>query len=308
MDMLKAEIEDLKLEDFDINLLGFEDNFLDGLLEPEPTAGLTDEDAVPDAPEIPKTVLGDVWLLGNHRLMCGDSTSIDAVEKLMDGAKADAVITDPPYNQETEGGFKGEIGKLLKKQSADIEHMCNFDPKTVLPILPLLHYKNKMNATIFCNKDLVLDYLNWARECGYSFNILVWKKPSAIPLGGSYMPDVEYCLILRKSAKFNTKVAGVSYSKVLVHARETGLHPTMKPVAMLENQIKIVSDADDIVADIFGGSGSTLIACEKTNRHARLMELDPKYCDVIIKRWQEFTGKTAIHAETNQPFAEVTNG
>jgi DNA modification methylase len=82
----------------------------------------------------------------------------------------------------------------------------------------------------------------------------------------------------------------------------------MKPVAMLENQIKIVSDANDIVADIFGGSGSTLIACEKTNRHARLMELDPKYCDVIIKRWQEFTGKTAIHAETNQPFAEVTNG
>jgi DNA modification methylase len=234
--------------------------------------------------------------------MCGDSTSIDAVEKLMDGAKADAVITDPPYNQETEGGFKGEIGKSLKKQSADIEHMCNFDPKTVLPILPLMHYKNKMNATIFCNKDLVPDYLNWARDCGYSFNILVWKKPSAIPLGGSYMPDVEYCLILRKSAKFNTKVSGVSYYKVLVHGRETGLHPTMKPVAMLENQIKIVSDANDIVADIFGGSGSTLIACEKTNRNARLMELDPKYCDVIIKRWQDFTGQKAVHAETGEAF------
>jgi DNA modification methylase len=302
MDMLKAEIEDLNLDNFDINLLGFDEKFLDGLLEPEPTDGLTDEDAVPEVPETPKTVLGDVWVLGNHRLMCGDSTSVDAVDKLMDGAKADAIITDPPYNQETEGGFKGEIGKSLKKQSANIEHMCNFDPKTVLPILPLMHYKNKMNATIFCNKDLVPDYLNWARECGYSFNILIWKKPSAIPLGGSYMPDVEYCLILRKSAKFNTKVAGVSYSKVLVHARETGLHPTMKPVAMLENQIKIVSDANDIVADIFGGSGSTLIACEKTNRNARLMELDPKYCDVIIKRWQDFTGKKAVHAETGEAF------
>ena len=302
MDMLKAEIEDLKLEDFDIDLLGFDEKFLDGLLEPEPTAGLTDEDAVPDVPKTPKTVLGDVWVLGNHRLMCGDSTSIDAVDKLMNGEKADAVITDPPYNQETEGGFKGEIGKSLKKQSADIEHMCNFDPKTVLPILPLLHYKNKMNATIFCNKDLVPDYLNWARDCGYSFNILVWKKPSAIPLGGSYMPDVEYCLVFRKTGKFNTKVAGVSYSKVLTHGRETGLHPTMKPIAMLENQIKIVSDANDIVADIFGGSGSTLIACEKTNRNARLMELEPKYCDVIIKRWQDFSGKIAIHAETGEAF------
>ena len=297
---LRIELEDLA-GDFG-ELMGFSDDELAALLMSDVNEGLTDEDAVPEVPETPKTVLGDVWVLGNHRLMCGDSTSIDAVDKLMDGAKADAIITDPPYNQETEGGFKGEIGKSLKKQSADIEHMCNFDPKTVLPILPLMHYKNKMNATIFCNKDLVPDYLNWARECGYSFNILVWKKPSAIPLGGSYMPDVEYCLILRKSAKFNTKVAGVSYSKVLVHARETGLHPTMKPVAMLENQIKIVSDANDIVADIFGGSGSTLIACEKTNRNARLMELDPKYCDVIIKRWQEFTGKEAIHAETGETF------
>jgi ParB-like chromosome segregation protein Spo0J len=89
MDMLKAEIEDLQLDDFDLSILGFDDKFLDGLLEPEPTAGLTDEDAVPEVPETPKTVLGDVWVLGNHRLMCGDSTSIDAVDKLMDGAKAD---------------------------------------------------------------------------------------------------------------------------------------------------------------------------------------------------------------------------
>lgn len=122
------------------------------------------------------------------------------------------------------------------------------------------------------------------------------------------MPDIEYCLVFRKSGVFNTKVPGVSYSKVLTHNRETGLHPTMKPVAMLENQIQIVSNKDNIVLDLFGGSGSTLIACEKTNRQARLMELDPKYCDVIVKRWQDFTGKIATHAETGEPFAEVTNG
>jgi hypothetical protein len=102
--MLKAEIEDLKLEDFDLSLLGFDDKFLDGLLEPEPTDGLTDPDFVPESPAIPKTVLGDVWILGRHRVMCGDSTSIDSVEKLMDGSKADMIFTDPPYGMSYGGG------------------------------------------------------------------------------------------------------------------------------------------------------------------------------------------------------------
>ena len=234
--------------------------------------------------------------------MCGDSTSIDAVERLMDGQKAQAIVTDPPYNQETEGGFRGSIGKSLRKQSADIESMCNFQVEPFLQILPTVHEKSKMNATVFCNKDLVPDYLSWARDCGYSFNILIWKKPSALPLGGSYLPDVEYCLVFRKSGIFNTKVQGVSYSKVLTHGRETGLHPTMKPVEMLANQVLIVSHASGIVLDLFGGSGSTLVACEKTARDCRMMELDPKYCDVIIQRWQNFTGQTATLEATGQPF------
>jgi len=305
IELLALEIDDLRELGFDLELTGFELGEIDALFPQNEMTGLTDEDAVPDVPAVPVTVEGDVWLLGRHRLMCGDSTSIDAVEKLMDGRKAQAVITDPPYNQETEGGFRGEIGKSLKKQSADIEHMCNFQVEPFLQVLPAVHEKGKMNATVFCNKDLVPDYLSWARECGYSFNILVWKKPSAIPLGGSYMPDVEYCLVFRKSGIFNTKVPGVSYSKVLAHGRETGLHPTMKPVAMLENQIQIVSDASATVLDLFGGSGSTLIACEKTARDCRMMELDPKYCDVIIKRWQDFTGQTAMLEATGQTFAEL---
>jgi hypothetical protein len=109
MDMLKAEIEDLQLDDFDLNILGFDDKFLDGLLEPEPTAGLTDEDAVPEVPETPKTVLGDVWVLGNHRLMCGDSTSIDALQKLTEGSLVDMWLTDPPYNVAYEGGTKEKL-------------------------------------------------------------------------------------------------------------------------------------------------------------------------------------------------------
>jgi hypothetical protein len=109
MDMLKAEIEDLQLDDFDLSILGFDDKFLDGLLEPEPTAGLTDEDAVPEVPETPKTVLGDVWVLGNHRLMCGDSTSIDALQKLTEGSLVDMWLTDPPYNVAYEGGTKEKL-------------------------------------------------------------------------------------------------------------------------------------------------------------------------------------------------------
>jgi DNA modification methylase len=113
---------------------------------------------------------------------------------------------------------------------------------------------------------------------------------------------VEYCLIFRKSGIFNTKVQGVSYSKVLTHGRETGLHPTMKPVEMLANQVLIVSHAAGIVLDLFGGSGSTLIACEKTARDCRMMELNPEYCDVIINRWQDFTGLEATHVVTGDTF------
>lgn len=307
-DLLTLELGELKELNFDLELTGFDADELSLLFPDEIPEGLTDPDDVPDVPEDPVTKLGDVWLLGNHRLMCGDSTSIDAVEKLMGGVKADFILTDPPYNQETDGGFKGNIGKSLKKQSADIEHMCDFNPLTVLPNFILVSENKKMNATVFCNKDLIPDYLNWARDCGFSFNVLVWKKPSAIPLGGSYQPDVEYCLVFRKSAKFNTKQPETTYSKVLEYKRESGLHPTMKPIGILENQIKIVSDKNDVCIDFFGGSGSTLIACEKTNRYARLLEIDPKYCDVIITRWQNFTGKQATLESTGQTFDELKNG
>jgi 16S rRNA G966 N2-methylase RsmD len=126
MDMLKAEIEDLQLDDFDLNILGFDDKFLDGLLEPEPTAGLTDEDAVPEVPETPKTVLGDVWVLGNHRLMCGDSTSIDAGEKLMDGLLADLVFTDPPYNVAIQVGAQTilEPSKMMLCRQRTLSNFC----------------------------------------------------------------------------------------------------------------------------------------------------------------------------------------
>ena len=212
----------------------------------------------------------------------------------MDGQKADMVFTDPPYNQETKGGSNDKIVKSLNSQSTKIESMCNFNPKDFLEILPSVFNKNRMNSLIFCNKDLVVDYLTWGRDLKYAYNILFWKKPNAIPLGESYRPDVEYLLVFRRSGIFNNNIKEVSYSKCLEFSRvQNKVHPTMKPVEMIENQLRICSNKNSKVVDFFLGSGSTLIACEKTDRTCYGMEIDEHYCDVIISRWEQFTGSKA---------------
>jgi DNA modification methylase len=286
IDMLKAEIEDLNLENFDISLLGFDDKFLDGLLEPEPSEGLTDEDAVPEVPAIPVTVEGDVWVLGNHRLMCGDSTSIDAVDKLMDGAKADMVFTDPPYNV----AFNGRSGKhdVIKNDDlpeADFENFIAEVCGVIQAIDPQAYY-------VWCNWKF---YGTLQRQLPYKACI-VWAK-NVFGMGNGYRHQHEFCL-------FNGKIDEVvkNESDLWEVKKDTNyVHPTQKPVALsvraFSNHIKLVN-----VLDLFGGSGSTLIGAEQTGRKAFLMELDPKYCDVIVKRWQDFTGQEAVHAETGETF------
>jgi DNA modification methylase len=219
-----------------------------------------------------------------HRLLCGDSTSSDDVERLMDGKKADMVFTDPPYKIQTEGGFKGNIGESLKKQCKDIEFISEFEPSEFLNILPIVFNSKKINAYVFCNKDLLPDYLNWAIGANYSFNVLIWKKPSAVPIGGSHYPDIEYLLLFRKSAIWNGGLVGVNYSRCLEFNRETGLHPTMKPVELLGNELKISSNINSIVVDFFGGSGSTMVASEQLKRICYMMELTEKYCQTTINR------------------------
>ena len=286
MDMLKAEIEDLQLDDFDLNILGFDDKFLDGLLEPEPTAGLTDEDAVPEAPETPKTVLGDVWVLGNHRLMCGDSTSIDAVDKLMNGTKADMVFTDPPYNV----AFNGRSGKhdVIKNDDlpkVEFEQFISEVCSVIRAVDPKVYY-------IWCNWNF---YSVLQNQLPYKACI-VWAK-NVFGMGNGYRHQHEFCL-------FNGKIDEVIKNESdlwEIKKDSKYVHPTQKPVALsvraFGNHVKLLN-----VLDLFGGSGSTLIGAEQTGRNAFVMELDPKYCDVIIKRWQEFTGKEAIHAETGETF------
>jgi DNA modification methylase len=289
IDMLKAEIEDLNLENFDLSLLGFDDKFLDGLLEPEPTDGLTDEDAVPEVPAIPVTVEGDVWVLGNHRLMCGDSTSIDAVEKLMDGAKADMVFTDPPYNV----AFNGRSGKHDVIKNDDLPE-AEFD-SFISEVCNVIQAVDPQAYYVWCNWKF---YGTLQRQLPYKACI-VWAK-NVFGMGNGYRHQHEFCL-------FNGKIDEVvkNESDLWEVKKDTNyVHPTQKPVALsvraFSNHIKLVN-----VLDLFGGSGSTLIGAEQTGRKAFIMELDPKYCDVIIKRWQDFTGKKAVHAETGQIFGEA---
>lgn len=241
---------------------------------------------------------GEIWQLGEHRLMCGDSTKKEDVERLMGGEKADMVFTDPPYKLETKGGCKDDVGKSLKKQGDEIEFISDFNPKYFLNILPSVFDKKNINSYIFCNKELLVDYLNWAVENKYSYNVLIWKKPNAIPIRDSHRPDIEYLLLFRKNTIWNNAVDGVNYSRCLEYGRvkkseENGEHPTIKPIELIANEMKISSNEGSVVMDFFGGSGSTLIACEQLNRKCRIMELSEHYCDVIIARWEKMTGGKA---------------
>lgn len=271
--------------------------------EHERNNGKTDEDQVPEPATVAISKVGDVWKLGKHRVMCGDSTSELDVAAMMKGNTAELVFTDPPYRMDATGGSAQPIGRAAAKLGETIKHLCDFKPEAFLSVLKTIFNKGTMNAYVFCNKDLIPDYLNWAIANNYSFNVLFWKKPNAIPLGGQHRPDTEYIIFFRKNATWNNALEGVNYSKCLEFSRENSTpHPTMKPVALIENELYISSSLGGIVVDLFGGSGSTLIAGEKAERIVFLMETDPIFVDVIVKRWQAFTGEKAVNEATGKFF------
>ena len=282
--ILSTQLLDLDDMGWNIEALGF---------EPLPLRDLDeDEDEIPELPVEPKTKLGDIYQLGRHRLMCGDSTDSATVERLMNGEKADMVLTDPPYRYKPMGSG-GVFDAGYTKLKDDLVGLVDFDPKAFLELLPKV-FNQKLNAYIFCNTDLVPDYCNWAKANKYNFNILTWHKTSFIPASNNHhFPDTEYLIYISKQAVFNTGL-NVNYGKYFVLNNEKHAdHPTIKPLEILITEIKISSNLGGIVLDLFGGSGSTLIAAEQTNRACYMMELDPKYCDVIVKRWENLTGLKA---------------
>ena len=298
LDLLKVEMNRLGELDFNIDLLGFDEDFLSSLMEEEPSEGLTDEDAVPEPPETPTTVEGDVWVLGNHRLMCGDSTSIDAVDKLMDGNKADMVFTDPPY------GVSYQSNMRTKSDQFDV--IANDD--VFLDIAPVIAACSTGWVFVWTSWKVITTWIDMFEGFGYPTNQVIWSKGGGGigDLKKTFSSDYETALVWHRGAELKGKRIG-SVWKVDKDGASTYIHPTQKPVALPEEAIDKTTRQGDLVLDLFGGSGSTLIACEKTNRVSYNMELDPKYCDVIIKRWQDFTGKQAINESTGKPYIEMSN-
>ena len=302
--MLKIELQDLDLGGFDLTLTGFDLGELTDLLA-DPTAGLTDEDAVPEVPAIPLTVAGDVWLLGRHRLMCGDSTSIDAVERLMDGRKADMVFTDPPYA--LFGNSTGVAGitddNMVRSFFRDI--MVNLK----VTAKPYAH------LYMCCDWHSAFSLEAVARSIELKAkNLCIWDKGDG-GVGAMYQQCYEMVWFFDNSPTVKTTMgkakAGVrtvqgkpNIWRVKRHMKDR-VHNAQKPVDLVRIPMGASSDAGDLVLDLFGGSGTTLIASECEARTSRLMELDPKYCDVIVKRWQDYTGQAATLEATGQTFAEM---
>jgi len=295
LDKLKLEIETLGELDFDVDLLGFDDDFLDGLLDVQ-TDGLTDEDEVPEVPETPVSVLGDIWQLGNHRLMCGDSTSIDAAELLLEGQIADMVNTDPPYGVSYQSNMRTKSDKFEVLKNDDV----------ILDIAPVIDSCSKGWVFVWTSWKVLTKWLDNFESFGYPSNQVIWFKGGGGigDLKKTFSSDYETALVWHRGAELTGKRIG-SVWKVGKDSAMDYKHPTQKPVALAEEAIDKTTRKNNIVLDLFGGSGSTLIACEKLNRKARLMELDEKYVDVIINRWENFTGKQATHIESGKTYEEL---
>jgi len=292
-ELLTIELNDLLADGFALDILGFDSDELKRLLDPiTPTEGLTDEDEVPEVPEEPKTKPGDIYQLGRHRLMCGDSTSIDDLEKLCNGQQVDMWLTDPPYNVAYEGKTKDAL--TIKNDSMDNDQFRQF-------------LRDSYTAADMVMKPGAVFYIWHADSEGYNFRgaakdagwtvrqCLIWKKSTMVMGRQDYHWKHEPCLYGWKDGAGHLWAADRKQTTILEFDKPSrnGEHPTMKPVGLFEYQMLNNTKGGDIVLDSFGGSGTTIIAAEKNGRVGYLMELDPKYCDVIVKRWEDFTGKKA---------------
>lgn len=271
-------------------------------------AGLTDPDDVPEPEENPVTVQGDLWVLGDHRLLCGDSTNKPTVERLMNGQKADMVFTDPPYGVSYEGGHNVKKRQQIKNDYLKGESITD------------LFYKSLSMAILFTHSHAAF-YIWYASgksvETFASLSVLPldlraviqWYKVKS-GLGAfmsQYIPNCEPCIYAFKRGESPQWFGPTDEKTVweLKKEQKNDFHPTQKPVELPERALNNSSKTGQVILDLFLGSGSTLIACEKTSRQCFGMELDPKYCDVIIKRWQDFSGKIAVLESTGQTFEEV---
>ena len=307
-EMLRVELDALREDDFNLELLGFADDEIEALLaEPvAPVAGNTDDDAVPETPETAVTVPGDVWLLGGHRLLCGDATQMEAVEKVLAGDLADMVFTDPPYNVNYGATMKDKLRG--KKRVIKNDNLGDGFEQFLRDACTNLLAVTK-GAVYICMSSSELHTLQRTfREAGGHWStFVIWAKNTFTMGRSDYQRQYEPILYGWKEGTEHFWCGARDQGDVWFVKKPVvnDLHPTMKPVELIERAIRNSSKSRDIVLDPFGGSGSTLIACEKTGRQARLIELEPKYCDVVVRRFQEFGGKQATLESDGRKFAEL---
>jgi DNA modification methylase len=304
-DLLRVELAALQQEDFDVSLIGFEDEELVRLLAAQDGAeGLTDEDAVPELQQTPISQLGNFWILGDHRLLVGDATDTDVVAKLMAGAAGDLVFIDPPYNVDYQGYTEERLKiKGDRMSDADFKHFLQATFRSCRTVV-------KPGASMYvCHSS------SWQREFqnaleGAGFEVrcqIIWAKNTFAWGFGRYKFQHEpifYAHVTdQKDCWYGDKTQSTLWQEKKPAANR--IHPTAKPVELVERALLNSSKPGDIVADLFGGSGSTLIGCERRGRRARLAEIDPKYADCIVRRFQEYTGKQAMLDGDGRSFEEI---
>ncbi|MFW4597507.1 site-specific DNA-methyltransferase [Pseudomonas aeruginosa] len=294
--MLRIEIAALQDDDFDLSLTGFDADALAELMAGDESdgQGQTDDDAMPEMPETPVSRPGDVWLLGGHRLFCGDSTVADSYDRLLDGAPVDMVFTDPPYNvnyaNSAKDKMRGKDRAILNDNLGD-----GFYDFLLAALTPTI--ANCRGGIYVAMSSSELDVLQAAfRAAGGKWStFIIWAKNTFTLGRADYQRQYEPILYGWPEGAQRHWCGDRDQGDVwnIRKPQKNDLHPTMKPVELVERAIRNSSRPGNVVLDPFGGSGTTLIAAEKSGRLARLIELDPKYVDVIVRRWQGWTGKQA---------------
>ncbi|MFH1158587.1 MAG: site-specific DNA-methyltransferase [Pseudomonadota bacterium] len=292
-EILRTEMAALEEEEFNMPVIGFSDDELADLLA-DPDVGNTDEDAVPEAPVTPVSKPGDFFRLGNHRLLCGDSTVLANVERVLEGALADMVFTDPPYNVDygntAKDKMRGNNRTILNDNLGEGFEQFLYD--SCINMLTVCK-----GAIYVCMSSSELHTLQkvFIAAGGKWSTFVIWAKNTFTLGRADYQRQYEPILYGWKQGADHYWCGARNQGDVwfINKSVKNELHPTMKPVELVERAVNNSSKSRDIVLDCFGGSGTTVIACEKLNRQCRMIELDPKYCDVIVKRWEEFTGRKA---------------
>jgi DNA modification methylase len=307
-EMLRVELKDLDLNGFNMDLIGFSEDELNALMAggEETNEGLTDEDAVPETEIAVVTAPGDVWILGEHRLLCGDATVATDVEKVLAGGLADMVFCDPPYGVNYGATMKDKI-RGTNRTIANDNLGEGFGPFLYDACVNILAVTK--GAIYICMSSSELHTLQKAfREAGGHWStFVIWAKNTFTMGRSDYQRQYEPILYGWKEGTDHFWCGARDQGDVwfIKKPHVNDLHPTMKPVELVERAVRNSSKTRDTILDPFGGSGTTIIACEKAGRQARVMELDPKYCDVIVRRWQAFAGGVATLEGAGTAFDEI---